>query len=135
MSPTEPRYNRIVVIRHTTRFEVMFAFYHEMLAFEVLESWNNPGNQGAVLALPGTGGRYQFEVIHIGQVAQPGVAPANMAVNLYVDDATAWHDRLQAAGVPIARGLQDVPWGLRSFGVDDPEGLRIWFQQELGPAE
>lgn len=131
MSPTEPRYDRLVVIRHTTRFDEMFTFYHDKLAFEVVESWDNPGNRGAVLALPGTDGRHQFEIIHIGHVAQPGVAPANMAVNLYVADATAWHDRLLAAGVPIARGLQDVAWGLRSFGVDDPEGLRIWFQEEL----
>ncbi len=129
-----PRYNRVVLTRHTTRFETMLAFYRDQLGLTVIESWDEPGNQGAILALPGDVEQAHIEVIHLGHVAKPDKLPANIALNLYVDDVTAWRDALAGAGVGIARDLKDVPWGLRSFGVDDPEGLRIWFQQELDAA-
>jgi hypothetical protein len=35
--------------------------------------------------------------------------------------------------VTIARGLEDAPWGHRSFGIDDPDGFRIWYYQDLNP--
>jgi len=34
-------------------------------------------------------------------------------------------------GVPIARGIEDTPWSHRSFGVDDPNGLRIRYYDVL----
>jgi hypothetical protein len=34
-------------------------------------------------------------------------------------------------GIPIVRGLEDAPWGHRSFGIDDPDGLRIWYYQDM----
>ncbi len=129
-----PRFNRLVLTRHTTQFETMLAFYRDHIGLNVIESWDEPGNQGAILALPGDVEQAHIEVIHLGHVAKPDTLPANMALNLYVDDATAWRDTLAEAGIPIARDLKDVPWGLRSFGVDDPEGLRIWFQQQLAEA-
>lgn len=126
-----PRYSRLVITRHTTQFELMLAFYRDKIGLDVIESWDEPGNRGAILALPGDVENAHIEVIHLGHVAQLDTPPANMALNLYVDDAIAWRDTLILAGVVIARDLKDVPWGLRSFGVDDPEGLRIWFQQQL----
>jgi uncharacterized glyoxalase superfamily protein PhnB len=36
-----------------------------------------------------------------------------------------------ARGVRIARGLEDAPWGHRSFRVDDPAGFRIWYYQDM----
>ena len=46
-----------------------------------------------------------------------------------------WHDQLVEAGVPIARGLEDASWGHRSFGIDDPDGFRIWFYSDIGVEE
>lgn len=131
MTELNATYRRLLLTRHTTQFSMMLSFYRDRLGMEVIESWDEPGNQGAILALPGDVMQAHIEIIQLGKVAKSGVAPANMAVNLYVDDATAWRDRLAAEGVTIARDLKDVPWGLRSFGIDDPEGLRIWFQQEI----
>jgi len=44
---------------------------------------------------------------------------------MQVDGVDAWHDQLKVAGVPIARSLVDNPWGDRSFGINDPEGVRL----------
>ena len=27
--------------------------------------------------------------------------------------------------------LEDAPWGHRSFGIDDPDGFRIWFYHDM----
>ena len=40
-------------------------------------------------------------------------------------------DALVEAGAAVVRGLEDTPWGHRSFGLDDPDGLRIWLVQDL----
>jgi uncharacterized glyoxalase superfamily protein PhnB len=34
--------------------------------------------------------------------------------------------------VTIVREVKDEPWGHRSFGVDDPDGLRIWIIEVIG---
>ena len=40
-------------------------------------------------------------------------------------------DQLSERGVIVACGLEDAPWGHRSFGIDDPDGFRIWFYQDM----
>lgn len=42
--------------------------------------------------------------------------------------------QLEVSGARIARGLEDTPWGHRSFGLDDPGGLRIWIVEDLDAA-
>jgi uncharacterized glyoxalase superfamily protein PhnB len=55
-----------------------------------------------------------------------------VVLSLEVEDVDRWHGQLIGAGVSIARGLEDAPWGHRSFGVDDPGGFRIWIYQDTG---
>ena len=43
-----------------------------------------------------------------------------------VEDADAEYARLQAEGVSISQGLEDNPWGERSFVVNDPNGLHVY---------
>jgi uncharacterized glyoxalase superfamily protein PhnB len=44
-----------------------------------------------------------------------------------------WYEQLIQRGISIARGLEDAPWGHRGFGIDDPDGLRIWYYQDINP--
>lgn len=125
------KFNQLTIIRHTANFEAMLSFYQDGLGLDVVEAWNKPNNRGAVLSAAGAMSGVRLEVLDLDNLAVPDMAPANLDLSFYVDDATAWHDELAARDVAIARGLEDVPWGLRSFGVDDPDGLRIWFQQEI----
>ncbi len=119
------------VVRHTRNYEAMVRFYQVRLGMAVTLSWEEPGNRGTLLA---PGGRVEngvIEVIELGQEAVPGGKPLNVAVSIEVEDVDGWHDRLAAAGVPIARKLEDAPWGHRSFGVDDPDGFRLWFYADV----
>lgn len=68
-----------------------------------------------------------MEVLSLGDLADPSAGPpANLERSIEVEDVDQVHRDLVAAGVLIARDLVNDPWGHRSFGIDDPGGLRIW---------
>ncbi len=111
----------------------MTAFYRDGLGMVIIEQWDRSRtDRGAVLAPAGDVRNATIEVLTLGDLAERGASPANVVVTLFVDDVRAALREVRAAGVPIARGLEDTSWGHRSFGVDDPDGLRIWIVEELG---
>jgi lactoylglutathione lyase len=122
------------IVRHTHNFESMLHFYRDLLGLIVVDAWDNPGNRGAIVAVGWQAEKTTVEILDLAGLANPGQPPANVEVGIYIVDATAWHNELRDRGVRIARGLEDTPWGHRSFGVDDPDGLRIWFVQVLDEA-
>jgi predicted enzyme related to lactoylglutathione lyase len=50
---------------------------------------------------------------------------AGLIVAFTVDDLTAEHDRLRAAGVEITMPLREESWGERLFQVTDPNGVIV----------
>jgi catechol 2,3-dioxygenase-like lactoylglutathione lyase family enzyme len=63
-----------------------------------------------------------------------GTGGRGTKVEFRVPDVDAVHERLSRFGVPFDFPPEDKPWGLRSFGVRDPEGYRIWFSTPVTPA-
>jgi uncharacterized glyoxalase superfamily protein PhnB len=120
------------IVRHTDNFEAMVRFYREGLDMELVQSWDRPGNRGALLSPGDAPGDTLIEVLDLNDEAVSGVAPVNIVLSLEVEDVDRWHEQALASGVPVARGLEDAPWGHRSFGVDDPDGFRIWIYQDTG---
>ena len=53
------------------------------------------------------------------------VPPHGLGLVFVVEDVNAWHDRLQRFAVKITMGLEDRPWGHRSFGLEDPDGVPV----------
>lgn len=120
------------VVRHTRNYEAMVRFYQDVLGMAFVEAWDEPGNRGTLLSPGERVGTAVIELIELGNEAKPGVKPENVVLSIEVDDVDGWRDQLAAAGVVIARGLEDASWGHRSFGIDDPDGFRIWFYQDIG---
>ncbi len=118
-------------VRHTRNYEAMLRFYQETLAMKPVQSWNEPGNRGTLLSPGERVGTAVIEVIELGEEAAPGIKPINVVLSIEIDHVDDWHDQLVKAGVTIARGLEDAPWGHRSFGIDDPDGFRIWFYEDI----
>ena len=122
----------LTVVRHTTSFDAMTAFYRDGLGMTITKQWDRSDtDRGAVLAPTGEVNNANIEVLTLGDIAARDGTPANVVLTLFVDDAHAALNSISRAGVPIARDLEDTPWGHRSFGVDDPDGLRIWIVEEL----
>ncbi len=120
------------VIRHTVNFDVMSRFYGQGLGMSPVEERDRPDSRGVVYAAQGASSAATIEVLQLGDLCVPGVAPVNIALVLYVDDARAVEDELRSRGVTIARRVKDAPWRHRSFGVDDPDGLRIRIIEVIG---
>lgn len=69
---------------------------------------------------------------------EPGLIVPNWRVvdavwNVYVrvEDVDAAHDELVARGTPLDYGLCDQPYGMREFGVQDPDGHDIGFGRPI----
>jgi uncharacterized glyoxalase superfamily protein PhnB len=61
-----------------------------------------------------------------GMAAPDGGAPVNGAVVVIVDDVEAHHSQARERGAAIDYPPTDQPYGLREYGVRDPEGGR-WY--------
>ncbi len=57
-----------------------------------------------------------------------------MFLTLQVEDAGAEHERLRSAGLELALGLTDEPWGQRRFAVLDPAGMWVDVVEQIEPA-
>lgn len=122
---------RVSIVRQTKNYASMVRFYRDGLQMKIIQAWDHPGNRGTLLSVGGESAKTVVEVIQLGDEAVPGVKPVNIALSIEVDKVDAWHEELIRRGIPIARGLEDAPWGHRSFGVDDPDGFRIWYYQDI----
>lgn len=120
------------IVRHTQNYQAMLNFYGQQLGFLPTRSWDKPGNRGTLFAIGGDVAHTVVEVLELGEEAIAGGKPVNLVLSIEVDRVDDWHDWLVRSGVEIAREIEDAPWGHRSFGIDDPDGLRIWFYQDIG---
>ena len=119
------------IVRHTRNFTEMLQFYRDILGMSVVTAWDEPGNQGALLSPGERVGTAVIEVLALVDEAKPDAKPENVVLSIEVASVDGWHDQLVASGVAIPRSLEDAPWGHRSFGVDDPDGFRVWFYQDM----
>lgn len=126
---------QVSIARHTRNYETLTSFYHDILGMEVTFTWDEPDNRGTLLAFGGEAGNTVVEVIELGNEAVPGAEPVNIALSIEVDDVDAWQKKLLEQNINIARKLEDAPWGHRSFGIDDPDGFRIWYYQDMNPKQ
>ncbi len=55
----------------------------------------------------------------------PRAAGARMQLSIFTDDADAACAALRAAGITIASGPMDRPWGMRTATFHDPSG-HVW---------
>jgi predicted enzyme related to lactoylglutathione lyase len=124
---------QVSVVRHTRNYEGMVEFYRNVLGMSIQQSWDHPGNRGTLLSFGGKAPGTVIEVIELGEEAVPGVKPVNVVLSVEVNAVDTWHDQVVQRGGIIAHGLEDAPWGHRSFGIDDPDGFRIWYYQDMNP--
>ena len=89
--------------------------YRDVLGFEI--GWLQPGKEiGAVSR---------------GNVAiffRKRQAPFEPAIHwIFANDIDATYEELRASGAKIVEPLEEKPWGLRQFTVDDLDGNRFYF--------
>ena len=94
------------------------AYYRDTLGFEI--GWLHPSKE-------------------IGSVSRGDVAiffrrreqPFEPAVHwVFAEDVDATYDELKSLGANIVEPLEEKPWGLRQFTVDDLDGNRFYFHHD-----
>lgn len=106
-------------------FDRSVEFYERVLGFTRVTSWRQDTGSGAVLE---AAGGETLELLG-SPLGMSWPHPTGLELGFFVEDIKGWHDHLVAAGVPVTREMKVEEWGDTVFGVDDPDGVRIWFGQ------
>lgn len=108
-------------------------YYLDNLGFLYERFWNEPPSFCMV--------HRSGVVIMLAQLEQAGVMRPNRVVDpeggawdayLWIDNVDALSAEYKSKGVKIVRGVCDQPYGCRDFEVEDCNGYRLCFGQDLG---
>lgn len=108
---------RVVPNIPSERMEESRKFYTELLGFQVAMDMGwivtlvSPSNPTAQISL----------ALGAGPVA--GSTGPQLTLSIEVEDVDAVHAKAVALGVPIVYPLTSESWGVRRFGVADPNGV------------
>jgi predicted enzyme related to lactoylglutathione lyase len=108
-------------------------YYRDKLGFQYERFWGEPPCFCMV---------YRSNiVIMLAQLEKTGVMRPNRMMDpeggawdayIWVDNADALHEEFTSKGVKIVGGICDQPYGCRDFDVEDCNGYRLCFGQNLG---
>lgn len=114
----------------TTDFPRAFAYWNEKLGFETLSVWDDP--PGFAILQRDTC-RVMIGAAKVPHEITPHwkLRPGLWNAYFWVSDAAALFIELKQRGAIIDYGLEDQPYGVREFGVRDPDGHDIGFGQVL----
>ena len=109
-------------------------YYRDRLGFRYDRFWGDPPCFCMVYRSSGI-------TIMLGQLETTRVMRPNRTVDpergawdayIWIADADALHAELESKGVRMVRGIVHQPYGCRDFEVDDCNGYRLCFGQDLG---
>jgi predicted enzyme related to lactoylglutathione lyase len=107
-------------------------YYRDKLGFVYERFWNEPPSFCMV--------KRNGIVIMLAQLERPAVVRPNRLVDpegsawdayIWIDNADALYAEFKSKGVTIARGICDQPYGCRDFDIDDCNGYRLCFGQDM----
>ena len=107
-------------------------FYRDTLGFDYERFWGDPPRFCMV--------RRSGIVIMLSQLDATGVARPNHRADpeggawdayIWVEDANGLYAEFQSKGVKIARTICDQPYGCRDFDIEDVNGYRLCFGQDM----
>ena len=107
-------------------------YYRDKLGFHYERFWNEPPSFCMV--------KRSGIIIMLAQLEKNGVMRPNHKVDpeggawdayIWIDDANALYAEFKAEGVKIARDICDQFYGCRDFDVEDCNGYRLCFGQDI----
>ncbi len=117
----------------TPEYEPTVTFYRNGLELPILESWDRgPDDRGTLFgAASGI-----IEVLALPQDDRPSHLfddrrPQGAFMVMEVDDVERMYRRAVEKRLPIVQELTNQEWGHRSFCVTEPNGLTLYFFNEI----
>lgn len=128
VGPTRPpgHVEGLRALLRVSNFERSRAFYEQTLGFRRVTGWERPNSDGVVLEAKGG------ETLELlgPPPGQHWPRPSGLELGFFVESVERWQQHLRRLGIPITRELREEAWGDLVFGVDDPDGVRVWFGQQ-----
>lgn len=107
-----------------TDLEASLGYFENQLGFGVAFRFGEPAYYAGVCRGAVT--------IHLTDADDRKASVGHATISLMVDDVNATHRELVTRGANITGEINDRPYGLRDFMVEDPDGNRIAFGGPLG---
>lgn len=107
-------------------------YYRDKLGFQYHRFWGDPPSFCMVTR--------SGVVIMLSQLARCGVMRPNRTADpegeawdayIWIEDADALNSEFKSKGVLITRDICDQPYGCRDFDVEDCNGYRLCFGQDI----
>jgi catechol 2,3-dioxygenase-like lactoylglutathione lyase family enzyme len=118
----------------TPKYEQTIAFYRDRLEFPIVEAWDRDPDDRGTLFSAAAG---MIEVLAAPTGASEHLwddrSPQGAFMVIEVEAVAAVYERAIAQGLPIQQALQDQTWGHRSFCLQEPNGLTLYFFSQLAP--
>jgi methylmalonyl-CoA/ethylmalonyl-CoA epimerase len=108
-------------------YDEALAFYRDAVGMSLLDEWNTPSSNGALLEA----GRATLEIFDEGQAAMvDGVEVGRRVAGtvrfaLEVDDSTAVAAKLEGAGAQRLGEPVETPWGDVNVRLEAPDGMQL----------
>ena len=120
--PNDPR--ECVAVFAVTDLEASLGYFENQLGFGVAFRFGEPAYYAGVCRGAVT--------IHLTDADDRKASVGHATISLMVDDVNATHRELVTRGANITVEIDDRPYGLRDFMVEDPDGNHIAFGGPLG---
>lgn len=131
-SPAQPHRWTVAPYFLVTDVVATANWYRDRLGFQYERFWGDPPSFCMVYR--------RGVVIMLSQTAAPGAVRPNHVTEphsdawdayVWIEDADELHAEFQGKGATIARGPCDQIYGCRDFDVEDCNGYRLCFGQDL----
>lgn len=120
--------HEVRIVLTVEHFEETVQFYRDQLGLAVVEEWQRPEGNGAILAL---GPHTTLEIFNAAQADFVDQVEAGQRVSgpvrlaLQVHDVAESTDLFQRAGARVLSQPKIMPWGDRNARVQPPDGMQI----------
>ena len=123
---------QIAPVFFTTDLPGTLAYYGDKLGFACVGTYGDPAFYG-IVARDGHAVHFRYVDAAAGHPEKYAEKYAEELLDAYllVEDVDAVYAEYAAKGVEFARGLGDMPWGLREFVVKDCDGRLLAFGAEM----
>ncbi|HEV7639264.1 MAG TPA: VOC family protein [Gaiellaceae bacterium] len=108
-------------------YDEALAFYRDVLGMQLLDEWNTPTSNGALLEA----GRATLEIFDEGQAAMVDDLEVGRRVAgtvrfaVEVDDSAGVAEQLEQAGAQRLGGPVETPWGDVNVRLEAPDGMQL----------
>ena len=122
MAKPEPEYWAVVPVLSTNDVMQTAAYYRDILGFAIDETFTGP--EWAML---------WADQCQLFLALNPPVAETakGQQVMICVPGVDAMYERHKAKGANIISDIEDKPWGLREYIVEDPNGYHLRFEAHI----